>query len=566
MERHTTYPDSLSGIKHWHDVAYWGLLVVACAVFYWMNLLTPFKEDDMGFTLIEGVWTRIHSLGDAWQSYCNHFDGTNRRLADVIPTLFAGLLGKGLFNVCNTLIFGLMAHLLSLLCTRRWSVTVLALFLAVVGTCYPVPGETMLWMAGSANYLWAITLSLLMVYYLQRRHGLPLKVAEGVLLFVGAFVAGGFNEATSFGFFAGLVLYYAFNRQRLERRAIIALVGYLTGILMIASSPAAWDRATEGDIILNLPLDQLVASRWHIFMEKAWRFYLPVGTLLVGFVALTMKQRRALRQSLWTYIFLGLTMVMFALGIIHERAYSPWVTVAFIIVAIGLNKVLSQGKLLRTGAIIASIAMAVFTSGRGIKTLSEYKTFNDHVIQQIEAAQEQAVLPVQIFQGYSRFIKPMNYQSDNFFAHEIIYRAYFDKKNVQFASDSVYIRHQEGRLLDGALTSMPHCDHPGLAGPVYTFRNQDYMAILFNSPSLPCTFQTARAYSSSKRQETADQAEAEKRKKYGIHLDYTPVGIYPIEYQGQIYLICHKLDQSINKIVIPLTLPPDPEEITIENF
>jgi len=222
--------------------------------------------------------------------------------------------------------------------------------------------------------------------------------------------------------------------------------------------------------------------------------------------------------------------------------------------------------LLRTGAIIASIAMAVFTSGRGIKTLSEYKTFNDHVIQQIEAAQEQAVLPVQVFQGYSRFIKPMNYQSDNFFAHEIIYRAYFDKKNVQFVSDSVYIRHQEGRLLDGALTSMPHCDHPGLAGPVYTFRNQDYMAILFNSPSLPCTFQTARAYSSSKRQETADQAEAEKRKKYGIHLDYTPVGIYPIEYQGQIYLICHKLDQSFNKIVIPLTLPPDPEEITIENF
>ena len=371
MERHTTYPESLSGIKHWHDIAYWGLLVVACAVFYWMNLLTPYKEDDMGFTLIEGVWTRIHSLGDAWQSYCNHFDGTNRRLADVIPTLFAGLLGKGLFNVCNTLIFGLMVHLLSLLCTRRWSVTILALFLAVVGTCYPVPGETMLWMAGSANYLWAITLSLLMVYYLQRRHGLPLKVTEGVLLFVGAFVAGGFNEATSFGFFAGLVLYYAFNRQQLERRAVIALVGYLTGILMIASSPAAWDRATEGDIILNLPLDQLVASRWHIFMEKAWRFYLPVGTLLVGFVALTMKQRRALRQSVWTYIFLGLTMVMFALGIIHERAYSPWVTVAFIIVVIGLDKVLSQGKLLRTGAIIASIALAAFTSGRGIKTLSE---------------------------------------------------------------------------------------------------------------------------------------------------------------------------------------------------
>ena len=514
----------------WHDVAYWVLLGLACAVFLLMNVLTPYKEDDMGFTLIDGVWTRVNSLADAWQSYRNHLTNTNGRLSDIIPTLFAGLLGKGAFNVCNTLVFGLMAHLMSLLCTRRRSVTVLTMFLAVVGTCYPVPGETMLWMSGSANYLWAITLSLALIYYLQREHDHSLGWGKGALLFLGAVVAGGFNEATSFGFFAGMCLYYAFNRRQLDRRAVVALVGYLVGILLIVSSPAAWSRATSGDLILNLPFDKLLSSRWHIFVEKSWRFYLPVGALLVGIVALMMKRGRAVKECIWSYIFVGLTLVMFALGVLHERAYAPWVTVAFIVVAIGLDRILARQPWPRLAIILLSVALTVFTFGRGIKMLQQYKA------------------------------------SDNFFAHEIVYRGYFDKTNVQFVSDSVYMRYHEGRLLDGASSIMPRSDRPELAGPVYTFENQDYMAFLLKTLSLPYTFQTARAYSSSATAKTIDHTEAEKREKYGIRLDYIPIGFYPIEYQGQCYLICRKPDASVHKIVFPLTLPPDPEEITFEGF
>lgn len=559
--RHQTALSPIQG--RWHDATYWGLLILACAAFLLMNVLTPYKEDDMGFTLIDGVWTRVHSLADAWQSYRNHLTNTNGRLADLVPTLFAGLLGKGVFNVCNTLVFGLMAHLLSLLCARRRSVMVLAMFLAVVGTCFPIPGETMLWMSGSANYMWAITLSLLLIYYLQRRQGTSLKAAEGILLFFGAIVAGGFNEATSFGFFAGLVLYYAFNRQQIDRRAAIALAGYLIGILIIASSPAAWERATEGDLIINLPLGKLLVSRWNIFIEKAWRFYLPVAALIVGIIALLMKRGRTVKQSVWTYIFIGLTLVMFALGILHERAYAPWVTVAFIIVAIGIDAILARVPELRAVVIFCSASLAFNTFGRGIIALGEYKDFNDEVIEEIEAAPNQAVLYERQFPDYSRFIKPVNFQSDNFFAHEIIYRAYFDKQNVQFVSDSVFVRFHEGRLLDGAHVTKPASDRPDLAGLVYTFDDQDYMAVQLNSQTLPGTFQTARAYSTTG-DLSVNTDQTSKHERYGIELDYVPVGFYPIEYQGQCYLICRKLDTNFHKIVFPLTLPPDPEEITIE--
>ena len=560
---------SLSSLSRsrWHDVAYWGLMLLACAVFMVMNVLTPFKEDDMGFTLIDGVWTPIHSLGDAWQSYCNHLADTNRRLADAIPTLFAGLLGKGLFNVCNMLVFGLMAHLTSLLCAHRRSVTVLALLLAAVGTCLPFPGETMLWMAGSANYLWAVTLSLLLVYYLQRRQGTSsLSVTEGVLLWLGAAVAGGFNEATSFGMFGGMVLYYAFNRRLLDRRAVVALAGYLMGLLLIVSSPSAWNRAAEGGINLNLSWDQLLATRWNILAEKAWLFRLPIGVLLVGIVALAMKRWRAVEQNVWTYVFLGLTLVMFALGILHERAYFSWAVVAFIIVAIGIDKILPRDGLLRAAVIAIAVALAVFTFGRNIKIMKEYKAFNDQVVEQIEEAQQQAILPEQYFMGYSRFIKPANYQSNNFFAHEIIYRAYFGKQNVQFVSDSVYKRFNEGRLLDGARILTPESDHPELVGQLYSFDEQGYLALQLKGHWLPSTFQTARAYTTMLDYEFIDRRGAEQREKYGINLDYVPIGFYPIEYQGQCYFICTQLATPIHKIVFPLPFTADTEEITIENF
>ena len=90
--------------RRWHDVAYWGVLVVACVVFLVMNLLTTFKEDDLAFSLIEGVWQPVDSLLDLFRSHCNHFMDSNGRTANLVAALFCGLLGKTAFNICNTLI------------------------------------------------------------------------------------------------------------------------------------------------------------------------------------------------------------------------------------------------------------------------------------------------------------------------------------------------------------------------------------------------------------------------------------------------------------------------------
>ena len=542
----------------WHDVAYWGLLVVAFAVMLVMNALTTFKEDDLAFTLIEGVWTPVRSFADLLQSHLTHYTGTNGRLADLVPELFAGLLGKTAFNVVNALVFVLMAHLVSLLATGRRSLLGLSSFLTVVGTCYPVPGETMLWMAGSANYMWAITLSLALVLALKRAQGKPLGWGMALVWLLFGFVAGGFNEATSLGFLGGLMLFYAFNYRLFDRRVVVTLMGYALGIMLIVSSPGAWNRMAT-DIALDLRPDDLLSSRWHIFMEKMWRFYLPLLAAAVGvFLLLRRRDRAVVRQSVWTYVLVCSAAVMFALGLNHERAYAPLVTVAAIIVIQSVDFLLAgRWQRLRLLAVIALLGLCAFTYARGIVRLSQYKAYNEQVEREIAAAPGQAILRERQFDIYSRFIKPMNYMSTNYFAHEVIYRAYYGKENVQFVNDSVYHRYHEGRLLDGAQLWPMTAKNPDITGDVLRIPGQDYIAVNLRLDTLPATPQTAR-YSFEKAETALSQEELQRRQDYGLTTAYEPKGFFPLEYQGKRYLILPVPDSTITQIEIPMDITPNP--------
>ena len=530
----------------WHDVAYWGLLVLACVVMWVLNVLTPFKEDDMAFALIgRGSWH------DIWLSQVDHFMTANGRFADVVATLFCAFLGKGAFNVCNAAMFGLMAHLVTVLAARRRSLMVLSLFLAMVACCYPVPGQTMLWLAGSCNYLWAITATLLLVYYLQRDHQGPLGWGRGALLLAGAFIAGNFNEATSFGFFAGLFLYYAFNRGALDRRAIVAMTGYLLGILLIVASPGAWQRAAQGDFVVDLSLGDLLSSRWYIFNEKMWRFYTPLLAFAAGVGALLWKGIGVLRRSLWTYVFVCLALVMFALGVFNERAYATLTTVGFIIAAMAAVNLLSRWPWARLAVVCGSLLVSAYLFAHAYRSVNHYRTYEQGVVSSIVEAPRQAILPETRYGGYSRFVKTVPYVSSESFLREDIFCAYYDKDNVQFVSDSVYARYHEGRLLDGAIELPVTCDRPDVVDTVWYFTDQDYMVITLKVDSLPFTCQQA-TYIFAPNSTGLEPDEIEFRRSYGLATDRTSYGFYPLRYQGRLVLVFQLVDESVGSVEFPI--------------
>jgi hypothetical protein len=406
--------------------------------------------------------------------------------------------------------------------------------------------------------MWAITLSLALVLALKRAQGKPLGWGMALIWLLFGFVAGGFNEATSLGFLGGLMLFYAFNYRLFDRRVVVTLMGYALGIMLIVSSPGAWNRMAT-DIALDLRPDDLLSSRWHIFMEKMWRFYLPLLAAAVGvFLLLRRRDRAVVRQSVWTYVLVCSAAVMFALGLNHERAYAPLVTVAAIIVIQAVDFLLAgRWQRLRLLAVIALLGLCAFTYARGIIRLSQYKAYNEQVEREIAASPGQAILRERQFDIYSRFIKPMNYMSTNYFAHEVIYRAYYGKENVQFVNDSVYHRYHEGRLLDGAQLWPMTAKNPDITGDVLRIPGQDYIAVNLRLDTLPATPQTAR-YSFEKAETALSQEELQRRQDYGLTTAYEPKGFFPLEYQGRRYLILPVPDSTITQIEIPMDITPNP--------
>lgn len=543
------------GHRRWHDAAYWVVLLAACVVMYVMNTLTPFKEDDMAYSVIPSG-----SLREFCSSLVDHFMTTNGRFADVVANLFCAVLGKPVFNVCNALVFGLMAHLVALLSAGRRSLMALTLFLAVVGVCYPVPGETMLWVAGSCNYLWAVTASLALIYYLLNHKDGPLGWGRAALLLLGAFVAGNFNEATSFGVFAGLFLYYAFNRRKVDRRVVIAMVGYLLGVVMIVASPGAWSRLAEESGEANSGFIGLLSSHWYIFNEKMWRFYTPLTACAAGLVVLLSKGFGMVRRSMWTYLFVCLVLFMFAMGfrVINERAFAALTTVGFIITARTVCWLLSRWPWARMAVAAGALAMSAYATVHAYGPVKAYKAFEDGVVSDIVKAPREAVLLERRFDGYSRFVFPLRFVSSETFMRENVYCAYYDKNNVQFVSDSVYARYHQGRLLDGAVEAPVKTDRPDIVNTMLTIPGQEYMVITLNVDTMPFTSQQASYVVSALSQE-----EMEFRNNYGLFTDHTPQGFYPLRYQDRLLLIFPSVSDSVEHIEFPIDNLEPPTQVTL---
>ena len=157
-------------------------LVCISLIFFLMNYYTPLLSDDYNYSFIYNKWTgerpsleRISSLKDIFISQYSHYFTVNGRL---IPHLFeqyfAGLAGKMVFNILNTIVLIIFLLLISdLILFNSKSKHELRPFVIILSFLaslflFAVPGETELWMAGSLNYLWPMTGTLGVLYIIQR--------------------------------------------------------------------------------------------------------------------------------------------------------------------------------------------------------------------------------------------------------------------------------------------------------------------------------------------------------------------------------------------------------------
>lgn len=532
---HDGLPDSPL-LRRLGAIAYWLLLLLGCVVFFIMNFYTTLKEDDFFHTTIGGGTEPIRNLMDvvrSWISYMQY----DARTANLVDFLFNGVVGKAAFNVCNTLVFGLMAHLVSRLTTGRNSVLALSVLFVYIVSALPVPGETMLWVAGSCNYLWSFTASLLFVAWLLRQDGAHLGWPKAVGVLVLAFLAGGANEGTTFGFFGGLVLYYLFNRDRVNRTVIVAMTGYLLGVILLVSCPGAWDRAAL-EVSHQGGVAQLLMERLRLITDKSLQWVAPVLVLVIGLVSVVRYGfKKTFTSTPWPFIFLVLLAFVFVLNKNHDRLYFPVAMASLMIVVMALHHLLRRLPWARVAVAVACLALCAYKYPGNISQLKRYQAFFEQAQEEIVKSEgSQVVLKARQFDGYSRFIKLFNFDSWNIFIRERPLCLHYGKDNIQFVNDTVLARYRQGRLLEDSVEMpfrAPACE---AVQAVYTVPSLDYVAVQMRQDTISYTYQFAQAF-----------------KADGTPL--LPVSYFPLLYHGHEYFIFPMLDNEVAKLnFLPFTL------------
>ena len=533
--------------KRLADVFYWLLLVGGCAVFLLMNLYTTIKEDDLFHSSIGSRSLQpITGLLDVWRSWVDYYR-FDPRTSNFLSFLFDGVLGKSVFNVCNTLVFGLMAHIFSRLTTGRNSAMALVMLYTYMVTRMPVPGETMLWMDGSFNYLWCITASLLMVAYLMKHRDRQPGWLKGVALLILALFVGGMNEGTTFGVFGGLCLYYLFNRDKVDRTVVIVMTGYLLGVILLITCPGAWERASS-EVTHDAGFMPMMAGRSRLLLDKSIQYITPAVAVIILIVSLAVSRfRKLFTATPLPWIFVVLMAFAFIVGKDQQRPFFAVSMVGLILVVMAIYAVIKRVWWLQLLVIIGGLALCVKCYPANIRTMKQYQEFFNQVEADIrQTPDRQVILKVPHFDGYSRFIKYLNFDSWNYLIREETLCFHYDKDNIQFVNDSVYNAYHEGRLLDGAVPVPFEARDCEAVQEVFALPARGYVAVQMSQDTISYAYQFAQAF----------QAD-------GTPMPF-PVPYLPLLYQGHEYLIFPSLDEKVARLSFnPFTLEGAPIDLVL---
>ncbi|MEG2315672.1 MAG: DUF6056 family protein [Clostridia bacterium] len=249
-------------------------IAILSAVFLLMvalNALTPPVADDYMYAYSFATGERLTSVTEIIPSLIQHGQVMNGRYVPHFVVQLFCLLPLFAFDLCNALVYVAFIVGLYLLARpdRRYDCGLLLAIQSAIFLLPPAFGQDMLWLAGSANYLWAATL---LVYLLIpfanavfRGKDRP-SVPGQVLLCVGALLFGNMSENFSAAgmMMMGLCILWLLIRKRGLKAWMVLVTGcVLAGWLLLVLSPAdhgSISRLSGTDGRMGFYMDRFVAT------------------------------------------------------------------------------------------------------------------------------------------------------------------------------------------------------------------------------------------------------------------------------------------------------------------
>ncbi|MFD1671010.1 DUF6056 family protein [Agrilactobacillus yilanensis] len=280
-----------------------------------MNYITPLYEDD--FYMVNNHYSLRAFIDAAKYDYFNW----NGRV--VGQTLFRGFMNVPLplFKILNIFMFCLLTFLILLYSSKNWRKLSPVKYLAIIAASWlflPAFGQTVLWAAGTFNYLWTtvIILSLALPFVVTAfdiqtfsdKTRVNRYVKAILIIFLGV-LAGWSNENTSGGLIMALVLMMLYQKFIAKKNwrlwqwtgLIGAIIGFLA--LITANGNKVRTAATASKSYLQMSLFERLSKGIDTVSDAISSLHMPLVFILLAAAVimhvLWFENQRAVRAYLW---------------------------------------------------------------------------------------------------------------------------------------------------------------------------------------------------------------------------------------------------------------------------
>lgn len=429
---------------------YFYITVIICFIAILIyNCLTPLISDDLVFNI---YGSSSYSLKDLLKvEYNNYMTWNGRVIPQFIMHCFL-LLPKWIFNIANSLCFIFFTLLIywNIRNRKEYDFAIYALVNLLIWQFGVSFSETILWLSGACNYLWAMTIILGFVTYFRYKteHSDTIKhpglLTMGLLVF--GIMAGWCNENTSGGGLLLVLFYisvYYIKNKNLKPWMITGSLGMCIGLFFMVIAPGNAVRSAER-------LEQENHTGLLGMIGRFLKINIAIETylfpLLAGIIILTvyfLLRGRKIQEFIEVYVFVAVSFATSFVLILTtppmDRAYfgaGIFMTIAFLQMVANIPKEdVYLTALKYSGILVFTIFMYFSYCENGANLMRIYREVDErheYIQEQLAQGNREIVVPQlrpEFENKYSYMYKTDIIKDPNGHGNKV-YRIYYDLKSI----------------------------------------------------------------------------------------------------------------------------------------
>ena len=264
-----------------------------------LSLITPLITDDLhfnyvwnGFDADIGNEVRIASIGDLFTSASNYYRYSGGRVVChflVFAVIYAGKWAFAVINACFFVMAGLLIRRgirTDVLYENKYTLPLvyMSMFLLL-----PSWGDSILWISGSVNYLWAGTVMLWAVNMIGSHHK---GAGNCILTFISVLLASSVNEIFGGMLIIFIVLRLISDRIKPAGYYIVSMLCTLPGMALVILAPGNANRQAVVDGNSDIGITKVIRTSYdYLSCFISWGSVILLPVLIMLFYMILRREK-----------------------------------------------------------------------------------------------------------------------------------------------------------------------------------------------------------------------------------------------------------------------------------